>query len=60
MFALSRWKRPRNAGTNAAKRGARRGLRDLNNHLLRDIGLSPVDVETYRSGQDPRRNPDFL
>ena len=60
MFKLSPWKRRHHAGTKASNRRTYRAIRDLSDHTLRDIGLSRPDVDSYRSGYDPRRGPDFL
>ena len=60
MFKLSPWKRPRDTATKAANRKTYRGLRYLGEHTLKDIGLSRCDVDSYRSGYDPRRGPDFF
>ena len=60
MFNLSSWKRPRVTSTRASNRKTYRALRDLNNHTLKDIGLSRSDVESYRSGYGPHRGPDYF
>jgi len=45
------------ATAKAANRKTWRALHDLDDHMLRDIGLCRSDLFAFRPGDDPRRNP---
>ena len=54
MFNLHLWKQPRGAGTRPTTRKTFRDLQNLDDHLLRDIGLSRSDLPSFHRGYDPR------